>query len=331
VPESNPHGRFVWHELMTTDPEAAIKFYPGVTGWGVLPFEQDPSYRMWTVQGMPIGGVLPLSDEAKSMGAHPYWLPYIGTADLDGSTAHATRLGATVVVRPTTIIPGRFSVLRDPQGATFALFESSREMPMPGREGDAAVGEFSWHELATTDGDAAWAFYRALCDWKPTTAMDMGPDGKYQMFGRNGVELGGIYNRKAGADGRPQWLCYVRVASTDRAVSTTKSQGGGVVSGPMQVPGGNYIASLHDAHGVAFAVHEEREHVAPAAKPKAKAKAKAKAKVKAKAKPKKKAKAAPKAKKKSKPAAKKKPKPKKTVKARAKSRPKPKKKARAKK
>src|SRR6202030_2751963 len=55
VSDKNPRGRFVWHELMTTDAEAAIKFYPSVTAWGVMPFDQDPTYRMWTVNGAPIG------------------------------------------------------------------------------------------------------------------------------------------------------------------------------------------------------------------------------------------------------------------------------------
>ena len=325
--ETNPHGRFVWHELMTADPEAAIKFYPGVTGWDVLPFDQDPSYRMWTVKGTPIGGVLPIPEEAKAMGARPHWLPYIGTLDVRGMTLHAERLGAQVMVPPTTIVVGTFSVIRDPQGATIALFQAVG--PAMGHEGESEVGEFSWHELMTSDGVAAWAFYRELCGWTGTGAMDMGPDGTYQMFGRNGVELGGIYNKPARVPGAPAWLSYVRVASTDRAAAATTRGGGSVASGPMEVPSGNYIAGLRDSHGVSFAVHEERENVAPAAKPRAKAK------------PKKKAKAAPKAKKKSKPAPKKKSKvapkkkskPKKTVKAKAKTKakPKPKKKARAKK
>ncbi|HEY2850204.1 MAG TPA: VOC family protein [Gemmatimonadaceae bacterium] len=321
MPEINPRGRFVWHELMTTDPEAAIRFYPTVTGWGVQPFEQDPSYRMWTVNGAPIGGVLPIADEAKAMGARPYWLPYIGTEDIEESTSHAVRLGATVFVPPTPIPVGVFSVLRDPQGATFALFASAG--PALGHEGAPNVGEFSWHELRTSDGEAAWAFYRELCGWNETSTMDMGPMGKYRMFGRNGVELGGMYNKPDRVAGPPAWLSYVRIPSTDHSVGRVVALGGRVLNGPMEVPGGNYIAELCDDLGVGFAVHEERENGAaarPSAKPKAKAKAKAKAKPKAKAK----------AKPKAKPKAKAKAKPKVKAKAKAKSRPKAKAKPKAK-
>jgi hypothetical protein len=285
----NPRGRFVWHELMTADPEAAIRFYPGVTGWGVVPFEQDPSYRMWTVNGVPIGGVLPIPAEAQAMGAQPYWLPYIGVPEINEATNRAVELGATLFVPPTQIVVGIFSVLRDPQGATFALFQAAGTPP--GHEGLPEVGEFSWHELRTTDGEAAWRFYEQLFGWTATSSMDMGPMGKYQMFGRNGVELGGMYNKPERVAGPPAWLSYVRIPSTEHSVARSIALGGRIMNGPMEVPGGNYIAELCDDQGIGFAVHEERERIAeaqpaarPAATPKSKPKAKVRAKAKAKAK-----------------------------------------------
>jgi predicted enzyme related to lactoylglutathione lyase len=52
------------------------------------------------------------------------WLVYFGTADVDGDTKKAADLGAAVVVEPMDIPnTGRFSVLLDPQGAAFALFQ----------------------------------------------------------------------------------------------------------------------------------------------------------------------------------------------------------------
>jgi predicted enzyme related to lactoylglutathione lyase len=64
-------GRFVWHELNTTDSGAAERFYRSLVGWGITPFEQDPSYRMWTAAGAPQGGLMVLPEEAKRMGAPP--------------------------------------------------------------------------------------------------------------------------------------------------------------------------------------------------------------------------------------------------------------------
>src|SRR2546425_4951601 len=38
--------RSVWHELMTTDPDAAVGFYSKVVGWKVQARKDDSSYRL---------------------------------------------------------------------------------------------------------------------------------------------------------------------------------------------------------------------------------------------------------------------------------------------
>ncbi len=84
-------GRFVWYELMTTDPEAAKGFYHKTVGWGSMVFEgAGTPYSMWTVGQAPIGGVMKLPDEALAQGAPPHWLPYIATPDVDKTVDRAT-------------------------------------------------------------------------------------------------------------------------------------------------------------------------------------------------------------------------------------------------
>lgn len=41
-------GRFAWHDLMTTDPEAAQAFYKAVMGWGTQKWE-DPGMAVHMV------------------------------------------------------------------------------------------------------------------------------------------------------------------------------------------------------------------------------------------------------------------------------------------
>src|SRR6478672_12929305 len=53
----NQSGRFVWHDLMTTDTEGAKKFYSKVAGWGTQAWEGSSPYTLWTTGGVPIGGV----------------------------------------------------------------------------------------------------------------------------------------------------------------------------------------------------------------------------------------------------------------------------------
>jgi predicted enzyme related to lactoylglutathione lyase len=52
----------------------------------------------------------------------PHWLPYFAVVDCDASADRASENGAAMHVPPTDIPQvGRFAVVRDPQGAAFAI------------------------------------------------------------------------------------------------------------------------------------------------------------------------------------------------------------------
>jgi hypothetical protein len=98
-------GRFVWHELMTTDTESAGAFYTKVVGWTKQTWDQDASYQMFATSGVPMAGYLTLPEGAPQMGASPHWLSYVGTPDVDATARYAEQLGATVLKSPSDI-PG---------------------------------------------------------------------------------------------------------------------------------------------------------------------------------------------------------------------------------
>ena len=86
---------------------------------------------------------------------------------------------------------------------------------------------------------------------------DMGPMGVYFIFKRNGRDVGGMFNISKEMPMPPSWLHYVRVDSADTAAERVKANGGQVVNGPMEVPGGDRIAQCVDPQGAAFAVHSK--------------------------------------------------------------------------
>lgn len=251
-----PRGRFCWHELLTSDTAAAKAFYTMVVGWGTMDWERDASYTMWTASGVPVGGFMVMPDNVRAMRVPPNWLTYVAVEDAGGTVMRATMLGGTTLREPE-VIPhvGTFALLRDPQGAVIAVLQPAGEAA--GHDGESRPGEFSWHELATTDWDSAWSFYQALFGWQKMDTHDMGELGTYFVFGRLGRELGGIYNKPAEMPAPPNWLPYVRVSNADRAVQLVKQAGGTVINGPMDVPGGDRVAVILDPQGAAFAVHEE--------------------------------------------------------------------------
>jgi hypothetical protein len=251
-------GRFVWYDLNTSDPDGAIRFYTDVVGWGTSQWPDAPPgmppYTMWQNGEAMIGGVGQLDPQMAAAGVKPHWVGYIGSPNVDATVAQAQKLGAAVVVPPMDIpTVGRFSFMTDPQGAMFGVFTALDQAP--GHEGAPKVGDFSWHELATSDYEAAFAFYSELFDWEKGEAMDMGPAGMYQLFCRNGQQLGGLYNKTNDMPGPPAWCYYAMVSDLDSAVSRINTAGGQILVGPMDVPGGDRIIVGMDPQGAVFALH----------------------------------------------------------------------------
>ena len=257
-------GSFVWCELMTTDTAAAESFYKKVNGWTSVPFAPDGSYTVFNnPSGAGVAGVMKLPDAAKQMGAPPNWLMYVGTPNVDQTAVRIASLGGRVLKQPEDIPnTGRFAVVQDPFGATFGIFQPPPNRP--GRSGGPAVGDFSWFELYTPNPERAWKFYQTLFGWEKTTAMDMGEAGVYQMFGRGGgIPNGGIMKPPPGAPAA--WMPYARVPDAKTAAATAASNGGQIIIGPMEVPGGDWIAQGKDPQGAMFAVHSLKPATANAA------------------------------------------------------------------
>ncbi len=247
-------GRLIWYELLTSDAASAATFYTKLIGWKGQALANGPSapYTLFLSGKRQVAGGMRLPQEARQMGAHPHWLTYVGTPDVDATARHAAVLGGTIVKAPEDIPSvGRFAVVKDPQGALFALYAPLTA----GEDLQPAVGGFSWLELATTDVRGALKFYKALFGWQQTSAMDMGPGlGTYQMWGRGGTSLGGMYAKPAQMPGPSSWLPYIFVADSKKIAAAVSELGGTVINGPMEVPGG-WIAQGLDPQGAMFAVH----------------------------------------------------------------------------
>jgi predicted enzyme related to lactoylglutathione lyase len=251
-------GRFVWHELYTPNTTGAQEFYGKTVGWKVEAWDKDPNYRMFAAKSGPLGAAV----EARA--GTPQWLAYIGTTDVDATAEAAGRLGGRVQTAPTDLPNGgRYAVLVDPQGATFGV-HASAAAPQP--ESAPAAGEFSWHELATNVApSAAFGFYAALFDWDLISEFDMGPMGLYLIFGRNGRQLGGMFDKgAAGKPGSAYWLGYISVTDLEGTVERAKAARGTVLMGPMDVPGGDRVAQLMDPYGAFFALHKPAGQAAAA-------------------------------------------------------------------
>lgn len=107
-----------WNELTTSNTEKATN---GMFGWETEAWPMENfSYTVLKNEGKPVGGIMPQPNE--TAGAPPMWTAYFSVKDCDGTAKRAAALGGKIFVPPTDIPKvGRFALLQDPQGATFAV------------------------------------------------------------------------------------------------------------------------------------------------------------------------------------------------------------------
>ena len=256
---SEREGTFVWYELMTTDQDAAIDFYRKVVGWNAADYPSkeigDFRYTILSAGDRPVAGLMTLNEEMCETGAQPGWLGVIAVSDCDEGARRVEEAGGTVLKAPDDIpTVGRFAVVADPGGAVYQLLT-----PLPMEEEPAplppeTIGKVGWHELYNQAGqEKAFEFYSRLYGWQTDTEMDMGPMGKYRIFSKNGVQLGGMMDKPENVP-MSNWTFYINVDGIDAATERVKAHGGQVTMGPMEVPGGSWIIMGVDPQGAHFAL-----------------------------------------------------------------------------
>lgn len=254
----SPQGKFGWYELMTTDTQAAGKFYSQVVGWTTREMpsgDGGPPYTVFQIGNAGIAGML-------NVGGHTAWIGYISVPDVDAHIEKIVAAGGKLW-KPATDVPGmlRFAVLSDPQGAAFVVFTPNPAMPTPQRPEPPAPGTVGWHELSTTDLEAGFGFYNQLFGWTKLSDMDMGAMGVYRIFDQGAhKEMGdGGMMTKPPQVPVSSWTFYFHVDSIGAAIERVKAGGGKVLNGPIQVPGGAWIIHGQDPQGVVFSLVSEKE------------------------------------------------------------------------
>ncbi len=243
---------------MTTDVEAAKAFYAKTVGWGTRDASMPgTAYALFTLGGAPVAGLMLLSQQARTMGAKPTWTGHVAVDDVDAAAEKVRRLGGAVHVPPTGVPNvARFCIIADPQTATLVLV-SGHEPGLEEAEDIGKAGRVGWHELLAADREKAFTFYRELFGWEKTTAEGGGTTGTYQVFSAGGQAIGGVFTKPAAVP-VPFWLYYFNVGDIDTAAKRVNAAGGQVLEGPIELPGGSFVARCIDPQGAMFALEGKR-------------------------------------------------------------------------
>lgn len=222
--------RFCRFELRTTDVAAARAFYAALLGH----------------EGADI---VPLPVEAAARGARAHWLGHLGVDDVERTARAFAGLGATRLgpTRPTAG-GGEVAIVRDPGGAVVALATPPSAPPS---------ANVVWHVLNTSDLERTLASYRELFGWQFTERLDLGAFGVFHPFTwlPGGVSVGSMSDITRRPGVHAHWLFHFHVAALEPALAQVRAAGG-IVIGPMVLPGGERIAVCDDPQGAAFALRE---------------------------------------------------------------------------
>jgi uncharacterized protein len=120
-----PAGGIGWMDLTVEDAAGVRDFYRGVAGWEVAEEVEMGGYADFVMRdrgGAVVGGIC--HARGANAGIPPVWLPYLTVPSVEEAVAACLRLGGTVVAPPRAAGGGTFAVVRDPAGATVALYQA---------------------------------------------------------------------------------------------------------------------------------------------------------------------------------------------------------------
>ena len=247
-------GQFVWYDLLTTDVEAARRFYGQLFGWTFQEGEADGSrvYTTILLDGRPIGGIAAAADLRDGAVNSSQWISNLSVGDVDAAVADVRRLGGTVAAEPRDLPDrGRIALVRDDQGALLALVRSTTGDPPVDRERE---GGWLWTELWTRDADASVAFYRGLVGYEDEP-MAEGGGSDYRVFSVRGEPQAGLLTYALDAV-QPNWLPYVLVDDPGALADRVEGLGGRVLLPPDPSRRNGSVAIIADPTGAALTIQK---------------------------------------------------------------------------
>ena len=246
-------GKFVWHDLVTTDLEADKRFYSGLFGWT---YEQrrGPNGNPYTLakSGDRFVAGMVVEPQPKDGSVISRWLGYLSVPDVSLAVRQNGTAGGSAVVERLDISDYvSVAAIIDPQGAVLGLAQSNIGDPDDSQAGKP--GRVVWNELLANDSAAAAQFYKALAGYKVDVQQRDG--GEYTLLIADGVKRAAILDNPM--DGvEPLWLTYFGVQDVKAATAKVGGLGGRVLLAPAADIRDGMQALVVDPSGALLALQQ---------------------------------------------------------------------------
>jgi predicted enzyme related to lactoylglutathione lyase len=247
-------GKVIWADLVTSDLAGAKRFYGSLFGWTFSDIHTgDTEYSVALHDGEPMGGLLQRSVRTGEQ-RQPAWLTFISVRDVAAAERLIVARGGKVLSKARTYPQrGRQAVFADPQGAVFAVLQSSSGDPA---DELADPGEWIWSSVVSGDPGKSAAFYQAVFGYEAFDLPD--EDGlEHVLLSSNDYARASSNELPAqAARAHPHWLNFARVVSTPDAVAKVQALGGRVLVQPHPDRHGGLVAIVADPAGAVFGLLE---------------------------------------------------------------------------
>ena len=243
-------GKFVWHNLVTGDGEAARQFYGGLFGWE-FDVKQDGRYSVITYQGRNLGGILDASKDG-NVPKRGHWLSAMSVASLEASLAAVDKAGGKQLEAPIDVSGvGRVVTVEDSDGAVLHLLSSDRGDPP---DTEPQVHTWLWHELLANHADRALEFYQTAFGYS-IQPPKKDPSSEYRVLWSSGEARAGILQNPFERT-RSAWIPYVRVDDPAALAERVPELGGRVVLAPRPDVRDGTLALVVDPSGAPVALQK---------------------------------------------------------------------------
>ncbi|MFI6153928.1 VOC family protein [Kitasatospora sp. NPDC051170] len=119
----NEPGALVWNELNTTDTDVSGRFCHQALGLRPATIQGMDGYFSLNVGDRTVGGLQSVPGYLGG-GTPSHWMTYFSVDDTDSTVDALVKAGGSVVQPPFDMQSGRMAVVRDPQGAVFAVIQA---------------------------------------------------------------------------------------------------------------------------------------------------------------------------------------------------------------
>ncbi len=243
-------GKFVWHNLITSDPDAARAFYGELFGWD-FDVKEGGRYSVISHRGRNVGGILDARNEGEAP-KRAHWLSAVSVTDLDGSLQAVRAAGGKQLETPIDVAGiGRVVTVQDADGALLHLLAPAHGDPP---DQAPAMHGWLWHELLANDPKRALSFYEEALGYEvKTVRQDSGRD--YNVLWSSGGPRAAVLENPFD-DVRSVWVPYVRVEDPEVLATAAEALGGKVIIAPRPELRNGTLAVVVDPSGAPLALQK---------------------------------------------------------------------------